>query len=88
MCCLAHRSAAASPALRVEGGTAAADNAPEHVVKYRQNLMTRVGARFANVAALCTTLTVSCVCWLISLAERGKRREDQRGEEEKETSSS
>ena len=33
------------------GGTAVADNAPEHVVKYGQNLMTSVGARFANVAA-------------------------------------
>ena len=84
---LARRSAAASLALQVMGGTAVADNAPEHVVKYGQNLMTSVGAHFANVALLSTTLTVSCVCRLISLAERGKRREDERGEEEKETSS-
>ena len=70
------------------GGTAVADNAPEHVVKYGQNLTTSVGAHFANVALLSTTLTVSFVCRLISLAERGKRREDERGEEEKETSCS
>ena len=85
---LAHRSAAASLACLVMGGTTAADNAPEHVVKCRQDLMTSVGAHLANVALLCTTLMFGFVCRLISLAERGKRREDGRGEEEKETSSS
>ena len=70
------------------GGTVAADNAPEHVVKYRQNLMTNGGAHLAAVALPCATLTASFVCVLISLAEGGKRREDERGEEEKETSCS
>ena len=66
MYCLAHRSAAASLALLVMGGTAAAGNAPERVVKYRQNLITSVGAHLPNVALLYMTLTVSFVCMLIS----------------------
>ena len=39
-------------AVVVMGGTAAAVNAPEHVIKYRQNLMKSVGAHLANVVLL------------------------------------
>jgi cytochrome c556 len=36
-------------AVVVMGGTASAVNAPEHVIKYRQNLMKSAGAHLANV---------------------------------------
>ena len=39
-------------AVVVMGGTAAAVNAPEHVIQYRQNLMKSVGAHLANVVLL------------------------------------
>ncbi len=36
----------------VVGGAASAANAPEHVIKYRQNLMKAVGGHISNVALL------------------------------------
>ncbi len=45
-------TAAALLAVLVMGGTASAVNAPEHVIKYRQNLMKSVGAHLANVVLL------------------------------------
>ena len=43
---------AAVLAAAVAGGAAAAANAPEHVIKYRQNLMKAVGGHIGNVALL------------------------------------
>ncbi len=43
---------AAVMAAAVIGGSASAANAPEHVIKYRQNLMKAVGGHIGNVALL------------------------------------
>ncbi len=43
---------AAILAAAVVGGAASAANAPEHVIKYRQNLMKAVGGHISNVALL------------------------------------
>ena len=45
-------AAAAVLTVLVLGGTASAVNAPEHVIKYRQNLMKSMGAHLANVVLL------------------------------------
>lgn len=45
-------TAAVFLAVLVMGGTASAVNAPEHVIKYRQNLMKSMGAHLANVVLL------------------------------------
>ena len=45
-------TAAVLLAVLVMGGTASAVNAPEHVIKYRQNLMKSTGAHLANVVLL------------------------------------
>ena len=39
-------------ALLITGETVSAANAPEHVIKYRQNLMTSAGGHLANVVLL------------------------------------
>ena len=43
---------AAVVAAAVAGGAATAANAPEHVIKYRQNLMKAVGGHIGNIALL------------------------------------
>ncbi len=45
-------AATAVVAATLAGGPVAAANAPEHVIKYRQNLMKAVGGHISNVALL------------------------------------